>query len=80
MRLTINQVVSRRFVKKQQMPWTPRGGHRLLQTRTKVLNGELAAMFQEWQPPVSRKSRLILPPDSVPLSKSYIGKPLILGR
>ena len=34
---TINQVVSRRFVKKQQMHWTQRGAHLLLQTRTKVL-------------------------------------------
>ena len=38
---TINQVVSRRFVKKQQMEWTLRGAHLLLQTRTKVLNNEL---------------------------------------
>ena len=30
---TINQVVSRRFVKKQQMQWTLRGAHLLLQTR-----------------------------------------------
>ena len=28
---TINQVVSRRFVKKQQMQWTLRGAHLLLQ-------------------------------------------------
>ena len=47
---TINQVVSRRFVKKQQMQWTPQGAHLLLQTRTKVLNGELEAVFQEWYP------------------------------
>jgi transposase InsO family protein len=33
-------VVSRRFVKKQQMQWTLRGAHLLLQTRTKVLNDE----------------------------------------
>ena len=33
---TINQMVSRRFVKKQQMQWTPCGAHLLLQTRTKV--------------------------------------------
>ncbi|MEP7309323.1 MAG: ISKra4 family transposase, partial [Acidobacteriota bacterium] len=38
---TINQVVSRRFVKKQQMTWTLRGAHLLLQTRTAVLNDEL---------------------------------------
>jgi hypothetical protein len=33
----ITQVVSKRFVKKQQMQWTPRGADLLLQTRTKSL-------------------------------------------
>lgn len=47
---TINQVVSRRFVKKQQMHWTPRGAHLLLQTRTKVLNDELEGVFRRWYP------------------------------
>jgi hypothetical protein len=47
---TINQVVSRRFVKKQQMHWTLRGAHLLLQTRTKVLNYELEGVFREWYP------------------------------
>ena len=47
---TINQVVSRRFVKKQQMQWTLRGAHLLLQTRTKVLNEELEDVFRRWYP------------------------------
>ena len=47
---TINQVVSRRFVKKQQMHWTLRGAHLLLQTRTKVLNDELEKVFCRWYP------------------------------
>jgi hypothetical protein len=47
---TINQVVAKRFCKKQQMQWTPRGAHLLLQTRTRVLNGELASRFREWYP------------------------------
>lgn len=47
---TINQVVSRRFVKKQQMHWTPRRAHLLLQTRTKVLNNELEDVFRRWYP------------------------------
>jgi len=47
---TINQVVSRRFVKKQQMNWTQRGAHLLLQTRTKVLNDELEPVFRRWYP------------------------------
>jgi hypothetical protein len=46
----INQVVSRRFVKKQQMGWTLRGAHLLLQTRTKVLNNELEEVFRRWYP------------------------------
>ena len=47
---TINQVVSRRFVKKQQMSWTLKGAHLLLQTRTKVLNNELEDVFRRWYP------------------------------
>jgi hypothetical protein len=47
---TINQVVSRRFVKKQQMQWTLRGAHLLLQTRTKVLNNGLEEVFRHWHP------------------------------
>lgn len=38
---TVNQLVSKRMVKRQQMQWTERGAHLLLQTRTRVLNGEL---------------------------------------
>jgi hypothetical protein len=45
---TINQVVSRRFVKKQQMQWTLKGAHLLLQTCTKVLNNELEGVFRRW--------------------------------
>jgi hypothetical protein len=47
---TINQVVSRRFVKKQQMQWTLRGAHLLLQTRTRVLNEDLDDLFRRWYP------------------------------
>ena len=56
---TINQVVSRRFVKKQQMSWTLEGAHLLLQTRTKVLNNELDDVFRRWYPkfrPVAQPS------------------------
>ena len=35
-----NQVVSKRFVKKQQMRWTPAGAHLLLQIRIEALNGD----------------------------------------
>jgi hypothetical protein len=37
---TVNYVISKRFVKKQQMRWTQRGAHLLLQTRTQVLNDD----------------------------------------
>jgi hypothetical protein len=47
---TINQVVSRRFVKRQQMHCTLRGAHLLLQTRTKVPNNELEEVFRRWYP------------------------------
>jgi hypothetical protein len=46
----INQIVSRRFVKKQQMGWTLKGAHLLLQTRTRVLNKELEEVFRRWYP------------------------------
>jgi hypothetical protein len=47
---TVNQVISKRFCKKQQMQWTKRGAHLLLQTRVKTLNQELGAAFQRWYP------------------------------
>jgi hypothetical protein len=47
---TVNQVVSKRFCKKQQMQWSKRGAHLLLQTRVKSLNRELAAVFKRWYP------------------------------
>jgi len=37
---TINEVVAKRMAKKQQMQWTHKGAHYLLQTRTAVLNNE----------------------------------------
>ena len=46
----VNQVISKRMVKKQQMQWTPRGAHLLLQTRTKVINDELEEVFRRWYP------------------------------
>ncbi|MBA3947978.1 MAG: hypothetical protein H0X37_25935 [Herpetosiphonaceae bacterium] len=47
---TINQVVSKRMVKKQQMQWTPTGAHLLLQVRTQVLNEEWEDTFRTWYP------------------------------
>jgi hypothetical protein len=47
---TVNTVIGKRFAKKQQMQWTPRGAHLLLQTRTRALDGTLRAMFERWYP------------------------------
>jgi hypothetical protein len=47
---TVNQVISKRMVKKQQMRWTPRGAHLLLQVRTQVLNDDLRPTFERWYP------------------------------
>jgi len=47
---TVNQVVSKRFCKRQQMQWSQKGAHLLLQTRTKTLNNELATVFSRWYP------------------------------
>jgi hypothetical protein len=47
---TVNTVIGKRFAKKQQMQWTPRGAHLLLQTRTRALDGTLWAMFERWYP------------------------------
>jgi hypothetical protein len=46
----VNEVISKRMVKKQQMQWTKRGAHLLLQMRTKVLNDDLDRTFQKWYP------------------------------
>jgi len=47
---TVNEVVSKRFCKKQQMQWSKEGAHLLLQTRVKTLNGELGTIFKRWYP------------------------------
>jgi len=46
----INQVVSKRMVKKQQMGWSRRGAHLLLQIRTRVLDEEWENTFRRWYP------------------------------
>jgi hypothetical protein len=47
---TVNYVVSKRMVKKQQMKWSQRGAHLLLQIRTRVLNGKWEEAFRRWYP------------------------------
>ena len=57
---TINQVVSKRMVKKQQLQWTPEGAHLLLQVRTRVLNDDREGTFRRWYP----RFRPVLSPES----------------
>jgi hypothetical protein len=52
---TINQLIAKRFVKKQQMRWTPRGAHLLLQIRVQALNDDLRTSFERWYPDLRRQ-------------------------
>jgi len=45
-----SQGSAKRFVKKQQIRWTPRGAHLLLRVRVHVLNDELGTALQRWYP------------------------------
>jgi hypothetical protein len=46
----VNQIVSKRFAKRQQMQWSKKGAHLLLQTRTWVLDDRLEETFRKWYP------------------------------
>ena len=54
---TVNEVVTKRMVKKQQMQWSRIGAHYLLQARTATLNGELPDYFERWYPGVKINSK-----------------------
>lgn len=47
---TVNTVVGKRFCKRQQMRWSKRGAHLMLQTRARTLDGTLRPKFQHWYP------------------------------
>ncbi len=47
---TINEVIAKRMVKKQQMQWGQQGAHDLLQTRAAVLNDDLKTQFEHGYP------------------------------
>jgi hypothetical protein len=46
----VNQIVKKRFAKKQQMQWTKKSAHLLLQMRTQVLDEWLEETFRDWYP------------------------------
>jgi hypothetical protein len=54
----VNQIVSKRFAKKQQMQWTKKSAHLVLQMRTQVLDERLEDTFRDWYPDFRAK-----PPD-----------------
>ncbi|MNW11289.1 hypothetical protein D3C71_2087090 [compost metagenome] len=50
MESTVNVVVDKRFAKKQQMQWSKVGAHRMVQIRTRTLDGTLRETFGAWYP------------------------------
>jgi hypothetical protein len=46
----VNQIVDKRFDKHQSMRWTPRDAHLFLQTRTRVLSGDLDQLIRRRYP------------------------------
>jgi hypothetical protein len=49
---TVNELISKRMSKKQQMRWTKEGAHLMLQLRVKTLNNELGEHFRNWYPQI----------------------------
>lgn len=49
----VNVVIAKRFTKKQQMQWSRRGAHMLLQIRTRTLDGTRRGQFETWCPGLS---------------------------
>jgi hypothetical protein len=64
---TVNVVVDKRFAKKQQMQWSKIGAHRLVQIRTRTLDGTLRETLQhgirEWRPTMPQSQRSQTRPD-----------------
>ena len=45
---TVNTMVGKRFAKRQQMRWSKRGAHLLLQIRARTLDGTPRKKFESW--------------------------------
>ena len=65
---TVNEVIAKRMMKKQQMQWSPAGAHHLLQTRTAVLNDELKETFERWYPEMGCNTADTVHEESLPLA------------
>ncbi len=46
----VNQMLAKRMVERQQMQWTKKGAHLLVQARIKVLNEDWEAYFRQQYP------------------------------
>ena len=67
---SVNAVISKRFAKRQQMQWTKRGAHLLLQTRTRALDGTLRSLFEKWYPGLANDNAAGLCHVAVPRARS----------
>ena len=50
MESAVNQLIDKRMSKSQQMRWSPRGAHWLLQVRAELVDGCLGDAFARWYP------------------------------
>lgn len=57
----VNEIISKRMVKKQQMRWTKKGANQLLQVRIKTLNQELRPTFKKWYPNMQQENYSSIP-------------------
>ncbi len=64
----VNEIVSKRMVKKQQMQWSMTGAHNVLQTRTAVLNNELRDHFEARYPEMRIASNDYSPIDAMQMA------------
>lgn len=63
---SVNTLVARRMVKKQQMRWSEGGANLLLQVRIALANGDLAKRLA-YQPPIQPRQTIISPFVPAPL-------------
>ena len=59
----LNRMLVKRLVKRQQMQWTKKGAHLLMQARTKVLNEEWEDCFRQQRPGFRQ-----LPAEALPMA------------
>jgi hypothetical protein len=55
---TVNELISKRMAKKQQMRWTKKGAHLLLQLRVKTLDKQLRLSFCKWYPQMDQEQQV----------------------